>query len=105
MIYVAFRTDSKNIEKKMKFPTLSCLTSLLLLLLSLLLFDVVKCANEEDNPVAFLMFEHNELCKETFVKEQKLIENLRSIRRMLDERRSKIKAFAQGINCQMYLKS
>ena len=84
----------------MKLITSTCLTSLSLLLL--LFFDVCECVNEEDNPVAFLMFEHNELCKETFVKEQKLIDNLRSIRRMLDERRTKIKAFSTGVNNNLF---
>jgi hypothetical protein len=36
----------------------------------LMLADSIGCANEDDNPVAFLRFEHPELSKETFIKEQ-----------------------------------
>ena len=38
--------------------------------------------NEDDNPVAFLRFEHHELSKETFLNEQKLVAALRKLRAM-----------------------
>ena len=52
------------------------------------------CANEDDNPVAFLRFEHHELSKETFLNEQKLVDSLKNIRQMLQARRNMIKQFS-----------
>ena len=52
--------------------------------------------NEDDNPVDFLRFEHNELCKETFLKEQKLVAMLKMLRNMLNNRRQLIKSLATG---------
>jgi hypothetical protein len=40
----------------------------LLALIFAVFADLVSCANEEDNPFAFLRFEHHELSKDTFVK-------------------------------------
>ena len=55
------------------------------------------CANEDDSPVAFLRFEHHELSKETFINEQKLVQSLKNVRKMLEERRNMIKQFSAKI--------
>ena len=55
------------------------------------------CANEDDNPVAFLRFEHHELSKETFLNEQKLVKSLKKIRQMLEVRRNMIKQFSAKV--------
>ena len=49
------------------------------LLVVAMLSTETLCANEDDNPVAFLRFEHNELSKETFVHEQKLVATLKKV--------------------------
>jgi hypothetical protein len=56
-----------------------------------------RCANEDDNPVAFLRFEHPELSKDTFVKEQKLVGSLLRIRRALETRKQLIKIYRQKV--------
>jgi len=70
-------------------------------ILSLAIFSNILAgifgANEEDNPVAFLRFEHHELMKDTFLREQKLVENLKKFRRILDDRRKQIKKFADSV--------
>ena len=57
----------------------------------------IFAANEEDNPFAFLMFEHPELSKETFVKEQKLVMMLKNVRRTLELKRREIKSFLEQV--------
>ena len=61
------------------------------------LVSVAFAANEDDNPVAFLRFEHHELSKETFQNEQKLVVALRKLRTMLDNRRQLIKKFTGSL--------
>jgi prolyl 4-hydroxylase len=57
----------------------------------------VFCANEEDNPFVFLRFEHHELSKETFLKEQKSVELLKRLRETLASRRKSIKKFVDKV--------
>ena len=66
------------------------------LVVTLFAIDVFA-ANEEDNPFAFLMFEHPELSKETFVKEQKLVAMLKNVRRTLKLKRKEIKSFLEQV--------
>jgi prolyl 4-hydroxylase len=70
--------------------------SLTFLILLMVVNDSLS-ANEDDNPVAFLRFEHHELSKETFLNEQKLVESLKNIRQMLDKRRNAIKQFSTKV--------
>ena len=71
----------------------------------ILIFGTLLCQpgfvfghNEDDNPVVFLRFEHHELSKDTFLKEQKLVATLRKLRNMLEDRRQLIKRFANRVH-------